>query len=106
MLEDGYMNWQAGDTAIVGVRGGTWVGHNHDGETCQLMRFDGLKSFEDGREVPNAWYVNGKNNDFWVDENYLRKPYDGNEKTEWKTCVFQPKELVVTKALAITTWAF
>ena len=89
------MNWKKGDTAIVSSGGGTWVGRNHDGETCELIRFDGKKSFRDNSEVPNAWYVNGESIDFWVDEHYLRKPYDGNELCSWSACVWQPKELVV-----------
>ena len=101
------MNWKAGDTALIVVE------KKHDGagvsgKTCVLLRYLGIPSIE-SRVWDVAWRVKVNGHDkpeTTVATACLQKPYDGNEKTEWKHCVFQPKELVVTKALAITTWAF
>ena len=91
MLEDGHMNWKPGDIAILKrtircvITPALTV---YGGATVTL----GPAAYEE-----DWWHVTAEDGtNFQAREIVLRKPYDGNEKTEWKTCVFQPKELVVT----------
>ena len=89
--------WKSGDVAIIASGGIKWLGQNHDNETCTLIEFIGEhSSSSDGWVIHDAWKVNGENITFWVNEKFLRKPYDGHELCSWEDCVFQPKELVVT----------
>ena len=84
------MNWRAGDIAEI-VNCPWW---HHCGATATLLRW--AKHPDLGRE---GWFLDlapaSPHSDVFCGEEYFRKPYDGNKKTEWKTCVFQPKELVV-----------
>ena len=98
MFEDRRMNWKAGDTAIFIANNAKDDIAGVSGATVILLKFVGRHN-----DVYNAWHVQlvdkisvrGKT-ECCVDEKALRKPYDGNELCEWKDCIFQPKELVVT----------
>ena len=93
------MNWKVGDIAICDCPNSDY-GNVH-GMTVTLIQYVGdhyiYRSTGNESTAHNAWLVDtGESREVTVNERNLRKPYDGNEKTEWKTCVFQPKELVVT----------
>ncbi len=88
------MNWKAGDKALVDAPSALTDGGCINGQLVRLLRFEGR--IEDGRsDQIDWWQVRADDSEKWAREVVLRKPYDGNEKTSWKNCVFQPKELVV-----------
>jgi len=93
----GMSSWHAGDRAILAnnlpARLPQYL--KYRGLTCQLIRYVGQHSTKK-MKIFNAWEIRTDNETAWVNEKWLRKPYDGHQITVWKDCVFQPKELVTS----------
>ena len=89
------MSWKKGDTAIVHAPVALCDKGQINGQQVQLLYFEGRLEERFGSDQIDWWRVSADNSEKWAREIALRKPYDGNELCEWKTCVFQPKELVV-----------
>ena len=91
------MNWHPGDTAIIAndmpARLTRYT--QYRGMPCLLIRYIGLH-YSGEVKVRDAWEIRTDSKTAWVNERYLRKPYDGNELCEWSDVIWQPKELVVT----------
>jgi len=86
------MNWKPGDKAIIA---NDFKATPNDlmkfrGVSCVLVKYVGIHETTD-QIIRNAWEVQTKHNTVWVEEKILRKPYDGNELTEWSKCAFQPE---------------
>ena len=91
------MNWKAGDTAII-CNCKKYPEWNGEMITVQSTPFIDPKDGVMNRLSQHSdwWDVRSDSKDVYSREVCFRKPYDGNELCEWKDCVFQPRELVVT----------
>lgn len=85
------MRFKPGDLAEVLPHDGNIPG----GEIVTIISYEGV--YDNGlKRCENCWNVNWNGDKEWVVNDRVLKPlYDGNEKTSWEDCVWQPKELVV-----------
>ena len=85
-------NWKAGDIGII-HSSPPWVA-NIDGEEVYITSSPYLQR---GVIVVNIepFIALGCKPFKCIDIRYIKKKYDGNEKTEWDESIFKPKELVV-----------
>ena len=80
------MNWKVGDRALIIDDATAQSGCEHwCGQEVVLLK----PHLNFGR---TDWFVG---EGIVVMEAVLRPLYDGNEKTSWEDCIWQPKELVV-----------